>query len=234
VVSGDLKAHYDNYYQGQTEWRRLGALDKARNIVRAWSSVNGTRLPASAIEVGCGEGSVLEELAQRGWNVRGFDISSSGVGSAQGRGLTAEIFDGEHLPLGDQSVDLLVMTHVVEHLENPRLLIREAARVAKFVFVEVPLERHWRTKPNFVWTSLGHINIYDTLLIRHLLQSGGLTILTEFTSTHSLAIHRFRSAKAGSALWLIRGVLLRSAPPLARRLFTYHQSLMCSAEGVPG
>ncbi len=226
MVSDKLKAHYDSYYDGQSEWRQLGAIDKARNIRRAWSQLNGRTDPVSVLEVGCGDGSVLGALAREGWNVQGIDVSSSGVLAAQGRGLVAQVFDGERLPFDDQSIDLLVMTHVVEHLENPRAMLRESSRVAKFVFVEVPLERHWRTKANFVWTSLGHINIYDPLLIRHLIQSSGIDTNFEFTSNPSLAVHRFMSGTSGTVKWLIRVSLLKLFPQAARRLFTYHQSIL--------
>ena len=110
MVSDDLKAHYDDYYDGQTEWRRLGAIDKSRNIRRAWSSLIGAVEPTTVLEVGCGDGSVLEELASGGWNMQGLDISTSGVLAAQTRGLAAQVFDGEHLPFDDQSVDLVIMT----------------------------------------------------------------------------------------------------------------------------
>lgn len=233
MVSDDLRAHYDDYYDGQTEWRRLGAIDKSSNIRRAWSSLIGAVEPTTVLEVGCGDGSVLEELASGGWNMQGLDISTSGVLAAQTRGLAAQVFDGEHLPFDDQSVDLVIMTHVVEHLENPRVMLREASRVAKYVFVEVPLERNWRTKSDFVWTSLGHINIYDPLLIRHLIQSSGIEVNYELTTNPSLAVHRFHASRSGTAKWLIRTSALKLAPPLARRLFTYHQSLLGASTGAP-
>ena len=57
-----LTQHYAEYYaenQGLTEWRRLGATDKANNIVELCAS-----LPQHEIlEIGCGDGAVLEKLA---------------------------------------------------------------------------------------------------------------------------------------------------------------------------
>jgi SAM-dependent methyltransferase len=225
--SDQLKAHYDEYYEDPSEWRRLGAVDKSSNVRRAWSLTRGDSAPRSVLEIGSGDGSVLEELGRRyGWPVQGIDISSSGVRIAKGRGLVAQVYDGVSVPFLDRSFDLAVLTHVVEHLENPRLLIREAYRVATHVLVEVPLERTWRTKKNFAWTSVGHINVYDSLLIRHLLQSCGGEVCAEFTTNPSLAVHRFNSGRYGTVKWLIRQATLRIAPGVARRIFTYHHSIL--------
>ena len=57
------------------------------------------------------------------------------------KGLRAQDFDGSPIPFRDQTFNLAVLNHVVEHLESPRELIREAAQVAEKVFIEVPLER---------------------------------------------------------------------------------------------
>ncbi len=233
MVSDDLKAHYDGYYEGQSEWRHLGAIDKSANIRRAWTHANPRHAPGRVLEIGCGDGSVLEQLGTvSGWDVQGVDISASGVSAAQSRGVVAEVFNGETLPFENRSFDLVVMTHVVEHLENPRHLLREAARVAKFVFVEVPLERHWRTKKNFAWTSLGHINPYDALLIRHLVQSCGMAVCVEFTTNPSRAVHRYQSGRKGELKWIVREMSLKIYPALARRLFSYHQSILASTEAI--
>ncbi len=48
-------------------------------------------------------------------------------------------------------------SHVVEH---PRTLLHEARRVARHVFVEVPLEHNLRLPRDFAADDLGHINAY--------------------------------------------------------------------------
>lgn len=85
-----------------------------------------------------------------------------------------------------------MLTHVVDHLENPRLLLNEAARVASWVLVEVPLEYRWRTPHDFVWNELGHINLFDRKLIRHLLQSIGLEVADERIGGPGADVYRFR------------------------------------------
>jgi len=52
---------------------------------------------------------------------------------------------------------------VIEHVPNPRRLLREIARVARrFIYVEVPCELHLRTTRRALQRTLdiGHINAY--------------------------------------------------------------------------
>ena len=51
-----------------------------------------------------------------------------------------KVFDGYTIPYDDNAFDLVVLSHVVEHVEHPRKLLYEAKRVARYVFIEVPLE----------------------------------------------------------------------------------------------
>ena len=55
-VSEELKDLYDNYYDGPSDWRALGAVDKVNNIV---SLCNGCP-HKSILEIGFGDGSILK------------------------------------------------------------------------------------------------------------------------------------------------------------------------------
>jgi 2-polyprenyl-3-methyl-5-hydroxy-6-metoxy-1,4-benzoquinol methylase len=173
----DNYAHYYDQEDGVLEWRRLGALDKSANIIRLCARLEHNR----TLDIGCGEGAVLERLAALGFGSQftGLEISESGVRMVQEkniRGVEARLFDGYELPFQHRSFDLAVLSHVLEHVEYPRRLIREAARVAQNVFIEVPLENTWRSPSDFVFDRVGHINFYDVKSIRRLVQSCGMRI----------------------------------------------------------
>lgn len=149
-VSDALRDNYADYYaDGELgAWRRLGAIDKAANVIGLCGAVPHDRVA----DVGAGDGIVLEMLAAGGFGSRyhAFEISPSGVEAIGRRAIPnlaeAAVFDGYSLPADDDAFDLAILSHVVEHVEFPRRLLAEAGRVARHVFVEVPLEDNLRCR----------------------------------------------------------------------------------------
>lgn len=86
---------------------------------------------ASVLDLGCGLGGYSRVLADRGLEVVAFDVDAEYVERARGLGVRAEVYDGERLPLRDGAVDTVFMLEVLEHLEDPAALLREARRVAR-------------------------------------------------------------------------------------------------------
>jgi len=85
-------------------------------------------IDSSILDVGCGDG----QLARLIMNKRA-DIEISGVDVLARRdtGIPVSNFDGTTLPFSDKSFDLVMFIDVLHHTENPKVLLREAARVAK-------------------------------------------------------------------------------------------------------
>jgi ubiquinone/menaquinone biosynthesis C-methylase UbiE len=231
-TSDQVKSNYEDYYEeGDSEWRRLGAMDKAANIV---SLCNG--LPhASLLEIGAGEGSILKRLSELdfGEQLYALEISSTGVETIKRKGISrlteCLLFDGYEIPYGDHKFDLAILSHVIEHVEHPRKLLYEAGRVARHVFVEVPLEDTLRLKADFVPDKVGHINYYSPITIRRLLQTCNLEVLKQTVTNPSRAVHVYRKGRKGLVSYYIKGSLLKLSPVVATRIFSYHSSLLCRA-----
>ncbi len=229
--------HYADYY-GDPElarWREVGAREKASHVEAAWLATKESRAPSIA-DIGCGDGAVIQQLFLHGFgaNAVGYEVSPSGVECARQRSYKMpaqfEVFDGGKIPVADKAFDLVILSHVIEHVEDPRGLLYEAKRIARYVFVEVPLDLNVRTPHNFLWTDLGHINLYNPLLIRHLVQSTGMQVVQQRQVCPDHALATFHGSRISSnCKWAIKRGLLAFLPSTATRLFTYHSYLIAQA-----
>lgn len=85
----------------------------------------------SVLDLGCGLGGYSRALAEQGFETKALDVAADYVERARSIGVDAERYDGERIPLGDRSVDTVILLEVIEHLDDPARLLREARRVAR-------------------------------------------------------------------------------------------------------
>ena len=228
-----LNRHYEGAYaDSQIEWRRVAAQDKVNNI----QALLKDRRVGRVLEVGCGTGSVLVEMAARGIGSEhvGVDVADPREHIHPGaERLDLRAYDGSRLPFEDRSFELVVATHVVEHVPNPRLFLQELARVCSgFIYVEVPCEFKIHLARALVQTALdtGHINGFTPEFFLILLQTTDLQVLEFQLFDHSREVHQFNTSRLRSSVHMaIRRVALKLNPLLASRLFCYH----CGALVVP-
>ena len=116
--------------------------------------------PRSVLEVGCGEGAVLEYLADRNPGTRfdGLELDPAALARARRRCPRTSLLRGDvyTLPFAAQAYDLVLCLEVLEHLPDPGRALREIRRVARHgLLLSVPHEpffrlgnalrgRHWR------------------------------------------------------------------------------------------
>jgi ubiquinone/menaquinone biosynthesis C-methylase UbiE len=240
AVSKHLLDNYNNYYEdgnnpeGDAYWRKIGAIPKVDNIVTLCKAYPHQ----SIVEIGAGEGSVLQELSARKFaeGLYAIDISESGIKKIKQRQIEnlkeCSTYDGYTIPYPDERFDIAILTHVVEHLENPRMLIYEASRVAKHLFIEVPLE-HTRSLPqDFVFDRVGHINAYTPTTIRRLLQSCNLEVLEQRVTNHSKEVHLHPEGKSSLTKYHVKNLCLKLFPSIAVNLFTYNSALICKKVNI--
>jgi 2-polyprenyl-3-methyl-5-hydroxy-6-metoxy-1,4-benzoquinol methylase len=91
------------------------------------------------LDLGCGLGGYSRALGERGFDCYALDVSDEYVQAARSIGVRADRYDGQQLPLADGAVDTVILLEVLEHLEQPDALLREAARVSsRNVLVSTP------------------------------------------------------------------------------------------------
>jgi SAM-dependent methyltransferase len=85
------------------------------------------------LDVGCGDGALRVQLDGRARLTLGLDRHLPACRAATGRGLVSQCaeLDARHLPYRDGVVDAVACLDVLEHVLDPRHLLRELARVLR-------------------------------------------------------------------------------------------------------
>jgi len=221
-VSKELKGMYDAQYSDRTEeWRRIGAVGKADNIV----DVTAGRTFANVIEIGAGDGNILAELSRRHFcpQLTAVEISDSAIRQIKKKNIPELVevkqFDGYTLPFADAQFDLAICSHVIEHVEHPRQLLREIKRISRQQVFEVPIDFSFRVDEKFKhFEAYGHINIYTPALFNFLLYSEGFEILQNKHALYSRQVVDFQNDKRSVQYYkiMLKRFLWKSIPPLMR------------------
>lgn len=85
------------------------------------------------LDMGCGEGTRLANIADKHTTIFGIDISSTAIKKAKKKypKFNFVVGDLEKLPFPDNEFDLVYSAFVFEHLDNPKKVIKEGVRVLK-------------------------------------------------------------------------------------------------------
>lgn len=101
------------------------------------------------LDIGSGSGYFLARMKDIGWQVKGIEINEK-ARETSSSGFGVEVLPPEQLTLlGDESFDCITFWHVLEHLSNPELFLKNALRLLKpggFCIVALPNCRSFDTE----------------------------------------------------------------------------------------
>jgi SAM-dependent methyltransferase len=143
--------------------------------------------PQSLLDVGCGEGVLTHQWAERLGDERrvvGIDLDDPALHAEWAKrtapNLEYRVMKAENLPFADREFDAATAIEVLEHVPDAEHTVAEMARVAKrWLLVSVPREPLWRglnMARGAYWKDLGntpgHVNHWSkrsfvALLSRH-------------------------------------------------------------------
>jgi len=212
-------------------WRALGAANKAAHVAALHPSAG------AVVEIGCGDGALLAALRGFAPVFDGFELSAPAASLARKTLPDArriEPFDGAEVPAEDGAYDLAILSHVLEHVPVPRPLLAEAARVARAVLIEVPLEDNRsaaRPGKRAEAASIGHLHFFSRAAVRELVDGAGLVREAELTDPLPRAHHAFFASTLGAraaatAKWGLRAAAHRVAPQSCEAWFTVHYAVL--------
>jgi SAM-dependent methyltransferase len=162
--------------------------------------------PGTILELGCGRGELLRGAANRGWSVRGIEMTEEFARIAREKyGIAVECAPIREAAMLRDSHDVILLAAVLEHLYEPAetlQLVRDALRPGGVVFIDVPNECSLMTRAGNAYMRLQgrrwavnlsptfppfHVVGFCPVSLRHLLHRTGLRAL-------SLQLHRWNNA----------------------------------------
>jgi 2-polyprenyl-3-methyl-5-hydroxy-6-metoxy-1,4-benzoquinol methylase len=150
-VSADAQAvptgnTYDKYGSTNPVVKRLMA-----GFERTLDELLGKASPSTILDVGCGEGVLVEKWADRPGVERivGIDLEDEELQAEWEKrrrpNIEYKVMPAENLPFEQRSFDLATAIEVLEHVPDPGHTVAEMARVARsHLLVSVPREPLWR------------------------------------------------------------------------------------------
>ncbi len=101
------------------------------------------------LDLGCGDGSFLARLKrEKNAQVLGLEIDQDLIGRCIANGVTVIQSDLDN-PLDfadDDAFDLVILSHTIQELRRPELVLKQMIRIGKRVAVSVINIGHWRCR----------------------------------------------------------------------------------------
>jgi ubiquinone/menaquinone biosynthesis C-methylase UbiE len=103
---------------------------------------------ANILDIGTGSGHIAYELAKSAKKVTSVDIVDE---RKEKKGYTFKLAKSETLPFKNETFDIVITNHVVEHTPNQEIHLSEILRVLKpdgFIYLATP-NKYWLTDPHY-------------------------------------------------------------------------------------
>jgi ubiquinone/menaquinone biosynthesis C-methylase UbiE len=182
-----LGGHVDPFLLGLHDAQLSGWYNHETNELMTDFSVGPDDI---VIDVGCGDGGALNFCAEKGARVILADVDAERAARAEswiaekaaGR-VEKYVTDANPLPLPDACVTRIVCMEMLEHVEDPAVVLRELVRVGKpgaRYLITVPdttqekLQRH--LAPESYFQKPNHIRIFEREDFAAAVTAAGLTI----------------------------------------------------------
>lgn len=103
---------------------------------------------SKVLDVGCGDGDLLQLLETRGIDGRGIELSREGVSAALGRGLAVIQGDADTdlADYPDDSFDYVILSETIQATRHPRVVLEHMLRIGRRAIVSFPNFGHWRVR----------------------------------------------------------------------------------------
>jgi SAM-dependent methyltransferase len=166
----------------------LRRMSKRVGVLKQRWFVERFRKGGQLLDVGCGTGLFLEEMQRnKRWQLTGLEPTTRAahyMHEQLGIPVVQETFENAHLP--PESLDVITLWHVLEHVYAPRYTLRKAWQALKpggFLFFAIPnyeslsrvaFGRHW-----VGWDVPRHLYIFPRPVVQRLVAEAGFRVVAD-------------------------------------------------------
>lgn len=122
--SHELYDYYSRLREEDLE-RRYSPENRARQQ-ELLNALAGHTQARRLLDVGCGDGQLLQTATDEGWDAIGIDLSEAAIRLCHRRGLTALNTDFFDVSLDQERFDVVIMSELLEHVPSPHRFLTRA------------------------------------------------------------------------------------------------------------